>query len=135
MWRNATGKIEVNNGVRIVTDKDLCKYYQWFIFREYNVKTQLPAHGAHITIVNPKIHKHEDLNLVIDYHGREVEFFYDPEKLYISPVNYWLPAQCSIDHEIKWLLAVENNYSARNDIKYWGLHLTIANTKFNGSKN
>ena len=132
MWLNAKGRIEVNDGVRIVTNVDINKYYQWLISCAYykTIKTQIPKHKGHITIVNPKIHKYADLKLVQKYHGRKVNFVYNPEELYISRVNFWVPAKAEIEHEIKWLLGVENVYSARNDINYWGLHLTLVNTKF-----
>lgn len=126
-WLSCSGRIEVDNGVRIVTDVDICKYYQWFIKREFwnTVKTQLPAHGGHITIVNPKIHNVTDFNDVLEYHGREVSFDICPEQLYISKVNFWIPARAAVEHEIKYLCA------AQDKSDFWGLHLTVCNRKFN----
>jgi hypothetical protein len=126
-WLSCSGKIEVDNGVRIVTDVDICQYYRWFIKKEFweTVKTQIPKHKGHITIVNPKIHNVTDFSSVQDYHNREVLFDICPEQMYMSKVNFWIPARAAIEHEIKWLCA------AKDKENYWGLHLTVANKKFN----
>jgi hypothetical protein len=125
-WMKGTGRIEINKGVRIVTNIDVCKYYQWLISRHFenSIKTQLPKYKAHITLVNQDIHGVYDYSDVLSYDGKEVEFSYNPTEIYHSPVNFWLPAKCEIEHEIKWLLAVDK------DPKDWGTHLTICNMKF-----
>lgn len=125
MWINAKGKIQIDNGVRIITNIDICKYYQWFINKyHYNtVKSQLPKYKAHITVINPKIHNIDNFEKVLDYNEKDVEFQYNVD-MHISKVNFWLPVKCDIEKEIKNKLNIVDNE------RYWGLHLTIANNKF-----
>ena len=121
------GKIEVTNGIRILTDLDFILYYKWLIDKyNYNtIKLQIPKHLGHITIVNPKIHKNVDCELARKYHGDIVDFTYDPFNMYISKVNYWIPVKCVWADMLKKDLNVDDGYN------YWGLHITIANKKFN----
>jgi len=121
------GKIEVRNGIRIVTDLDFIRYYKTLI-DYYNYRTerlQLPAHGAHITIGNPKLHRNLNLRMAQKYHGKVVEFQYDPENAYISKVNYWLPVKCVTAENLK------NELSIDDGPRWWGFHITICNKKFN----
>lgn len=120
------GYIQVKDGVRIIADLDLIRYYHRLI-DYYNYRTerlQLPAHGAHITIVNPKLHRGVLFNSALQYHGKRVTFNYFPEKAYISNVNYWIPVTCKFADELKNKLGVDDGKN------YWGLHLTICNKKF-----
>ena len=128
MKLKGTGRIEVNNGVRIVMDFDICRYYSWFIKKEFwnTIKTQIPKHGGHLTLVNPKIHKITDFSKVMKYNNRKEEFDYEPERLYISKVNFWIPANVPIGTEIKDLLGVVEGPN------WYGDHITVANRKFNG---
>lgn len=123
------GHLQVKDGaVRIIAGLDLIKYYHSLVnFHNYRTqRLQLPAHGAHVTIINPKIHRGIDVNPAKEYAGWEVEFEYYPENIFISPRNYWIPVKCVFADFLKRKLKV-------NDGKgYLGLHLTVANNKFNG---
>jgi hypothetical protein len=121
------GYLQVSDGIRIIANIDLIRYYHrlvdWHFYRCQ--KFQLPAHGAHVTIVNPKIHK-VNWAKARKYIGKVVEFDVYPEDAHISAVNVWLPVRCNFADEIKKELGVDDG---RN---YWGLHATVANKKFNG---
>lgn len=121
----AKGRIEVNNGVRLVTRLDFCAYYRWLIGRNMPwVRTQVPMHGAHITICNPKIHKITDYRNVNDLHGKTYFFEYYPEELYRSPKNFWIPANTDAYDVVKSRLGFVESKN------WWGLHLTVCNMKF-----
>jgi hypothetical protein len=121
------GKIEVKNGVRIICGIDICRYYQKLIHMYYfnTVKTQLPAHNAHITLANPKIHKGADYERAKKYIDKRVEFWYSPEDAYISRVNFWFPVKCD------WAENIREELNIIDGSNWWGYHLTIANVKFN----
>lgn len=121
------GRIQVDNGIRIITSTDICLYYQKLIHFYYykTVKTQIPAHGGHITLANPKIHKSADYELAQKYIDKEVEFWYHPEDVYISKVNFWFPVKC------EWAENVRDELNIWDGPDWWGYHLTIANKKFN----
>lgn len=120
------GHIEVKDGVRIVTNWDLCRYYQWLINKHFynTVKTQLPKHGSHITVCNPKIHKVSDFSKVKYLHGKPVDFLIFPDKLYQSRVNFWIPAKCD---EVERL--IKDTLNIKDDANYWGLHITVCTKK------
>lgn len=119
------GKIEINNGVRIKTNDDICLYYQWLIKKYfYNlVKIQTPSHGGHCTLYNPKIHGEKNVNEILKYNGQEIEFDLYPESLYISKVNYWIPVKCPFGDYLKKEMKIDDGPN------YWGLHLTVCNKK------
>lgn len=125
MWLQAEGVIEINNGIRINLGIDFCKYYQWLLERYLNFtrKYQLPKYKAHITIVNPKIHKVYDYSPVAQFAGQLVKFDYSVDGIF-SPVNYWLPVRSDIEGIIK------NRLNVIDDPSYLGLHITICNRKF-----
>lgn len=132
-WIKGTGRIEVNNirgdinnGVRVVFGFDFCRYYAWLINREFwgTIKTQFPAHGSHLTISNPKIHGNIDYSKVEKYRNMKVVFDYDPTMLYISKVNFWMPARLPIGAEIKKILNITESPHWKGD------HLTVCNKKF-----
>jgi hypothetical protein len=122
------GKIEIRNGIRIIADWDMIRYYQRLVeFATHRTeRLQLPAHGAHITIVNPKIHKNVNLNLCRNIAGIKVEFVYYPEKMCKSPKNYWIPVDCEFAENLKKSLNVKETNN------WLGFHLTVCNNKFNG---
>lgn len=124
-WIRGKGTIEFDDGIRIVSRLDICRYYQWLIHKDRwdTIQTQRPKHNAHITLVNPKIHGKIDYEKVKAFKGQRVEYFYDPENMYISRVNYWMPVKADVEKQIKWLLRIDDGP------KYWGLHLTVANLK------
>jgi hypothetical protein len=120
------GKLEINNGVRIITSIDFVLYYKWLIEKHfYNTrKFQIPKHLAHSTLINPKIHKNVDISMAKKYVGKKIEFEYNPLEIYESKVNFWIPIICPEGDEIKKKCNVDDGKN------YWGLHLTICNTKF-----
>jgi hypothetical protein len=126
-YLSAYGRLQVENGIRIITSIDFCRYYQWLIFKKFpHIKTQLPRHGAHITLCSPVIHGISDFSLAKSYKGKKVEFKYSPVDIYQSKVNFWIPVvSCPIYKEMKKLLRFEEKRG------WWGLHITICNSKFN----
>ena len=121
------GTIHVSpKGVRINTSLDICSYYQWHIRKAFynTVKTQLPKYKAHITIANPNIHKNCDFNTVKGLNGKKVTFEYNPQEIFRSRKNFWIPVKFDLEKEIKNLLKIVDSPN------YLGLHLTICNMKF-----
>ena len=123
----SSGYLQVSDGVRIITSHDTIRYYhrlvtEYFFHCE---KFQLPAHGAHVTVINPKIHK-VNWAKARKYSGKVVEFEVFPEKAHISAVNVWLPVHCDFADDLKKELGVNDGPN------YWGMHMTVCNKKFNG---
>lgn len=128
--RRIIGQIEVDNGVRIKTSTDFCFYYKKLIEKARpGIRVQIPKHKAHVTLYNPKLHGKKDLALVKHLHGKQVGFTYNPEKVFISKVNFWFPVwDCATYKEIKSILRFR-------ETKEWrGLHITVCNKKFNNER-
>lgn len=118
------GRVQIDNGVRIVTGIDLCKYYRWLINKQFpHIKTSLPFYGAHVTICNPEIHRVTDFSEV-KYLENKLALIDLSPIIHRSSKNFWMPVvKCDFYHEIKWVLG----FNERSD--WWGLHLTVCNMK------
>ena len=132
MKLKANGKLKITYLGKISIDvhPDFCKYYSWLYKREtWNTqKINLPKHGAHINIVNPKIHGKLDLSRFAHLNGKEIEFEYSIEGNFggftKGFLNFWLDVKCEEAEIIAKDLGVykeEEGFSA--------FHLTIFNTK------
>jgi hypothetical protein len=127
----ASGKISVEKDHnRIVVDisRDFVNYYYWFISKRYWIKMNTPMHGAHITIYNNVVNKHEiDWQAAKGYHKQSVDFEYDP---YIIEggykkgfIMYYLKVYSREIEGIKAALGIKDGD------RYRGLHITLANSK------
>lgn len=119
------GIIEIRKGIRIKVDLDFIKYYKKLIDYYYSntLRNQLPAYGAHISIILPDIHKVIDFCKVRKYSHKRVEFSYNPENIFKSPKNIWMNVECVVGDEIKKILKIKEKH-------FLGYHLTIVNFKF-----
>lgn len=124
--RKILTKLEVNNGARLITNEDFILYYQWLIKKQFPwIKVQSPKYKAHITLVNPSIHGYLDFSKIFHLQDVICDVEYGVE-MYRSPRNFWLPVLIpDIYYEIKDILKFQESQN------WLGLHLTIANTKFN----
>lgn len=126
----STGIINVQpHKGRMVVDVgfDFVKLYNWFIMKQYWIKMNTPMHGAHITIVSPKIHSGINWKKAMNHHGKKIEFEYDEylvEGGYTKGfLMYYLRVQSDEIDKIKKEIGLVDN------ARYRGLHLTIANGK------
>ena len=121
----ATGKLEILNGVRIIAPFDMVLYYQkLFTMATWNtVKSQLPRHGAHISIYLPDIHgKNVDMTPILYMKGKKIEFEYDPLDFIITRKNVWMKVRCEEANKIKDMLKIV-------DKNFLGFHMTVLNFK------
>lgn len=123
-WLFGKGILQIDNGVRIVLKNDICHYYRWLIAKNFPwIRTQIPKYKAHITIYNPNIHGLKDTESIHYLQDKEVTFYYNPEMMYRSSVNFWLPVRSEIYNEVKYFL------NFKETPNWWGLHLTVCNMK------
>ncbi len=119
------GRLEINNGVRILMNLDFVLYYQkLFGYYTYNtVRNQIPKHKSHISIYLPDIHgKHIKTDCIKYLAGKNIEFSYDPTNIFITKKNVWMVVDCYEAHIIKDKLGII-------DRNFKGFHLTILNFK------
>jgi len=128
-WLKSEGTLLVNhNVIRLIISTDFIKYYKTFVDKEYKIFSNTPAHGAHITLWNPKIHGSLDAKkakfLKDFYKGNKISFEYDPyiieggynknfQNFFMKVRSITLGGICNI---------LGNDQKDR-------LHITIANTK------
>jgi hypothetical protein len=121
----SSGRLQIDNGVRIIGDYDIVRYYQrLFQMAHWNtVKSQLPAHGLHLSIYLPDIHgKNVDVSPIKHLIGERIEFEYDPEDIVITKKNVWVNVKCPRAQEIKDMLKIV-------DKNFWGFHCVLLNFK------
>lgn len=131
MQLKAKGKLRVSEEkIYIETNVDFCKYYAW-LYKKATWNTQkinLPAHGAHINISNPKIHGKLNLAKYKYLNNKEVEFIYNIEGNFggfqKGFLNFWLDIECNIVHSIASELGILKETKG-----FSPFHITIFNTK------
>lgn len=119
-----------NKSVRIQICDDFVRYYRWFVNKKFWIDTELPMHGAHITVAHPRFHQVNSnfLKAKEIYDRTTVNFKYypyvqigaGPPKRYY---NFWLKVKCNTAEEIKKMIGIVDSES------FLGLHVTICNTK------
>jgi len=120
------GTLEIRNGVRIITDFDIIRYYKklFELYHWNTVKSQLPKHKAHISIYLPDIHgKNVDMSPITHLDGKRIEFSYNPENMIITRKNVWMNVDCPEAANIKNMLKIVDN-------NFLGYHIVVTNFKF-----
>ena len=120
------GKLQISNGVRIVSSFELCRYYKkLFELAHWNtIPSQLPRHGCHISIYLPDIHgKNIDTSKINHLEGEQIEFSYNPENFIITKKNVWMNVDCPRALEIKNMMGIV-------DKNFWCFHIVVTNFKF-----
>jgi len=113
----------------LVLDCDLgiCEYYShlYNLHSHKTSKLQLPAHGAHITIVAGKYESAPSHPKWNAYQGEIVKFAYTPT-VYNAGVYFWLRVNCPRLSDIRQELGLSPQ-------PYTPFHLTIGNLKHDTS--
>ena len=119
------GYLQIKDGVRIICSYDIVRYYQkLFQMAHWNtVKSQLPAHGCHVSIALPSIHGNFDVSPIKHLAGEIIEFEYNPEDIVITRKNVWMNVKCPRAQEIKDMLQIV-------DKNFFSYHLVVCNFKF-----
>lgn len=131
MFLKAKGRFSVDkNTLKVVLDRDFCRYYKWLYDQYYfnTIKTQIPMHGAHIGIVNPKIHKDVDTTKFLYLNKQEICFEYNIEGYFGGYTkgfkNFWLDVRSKELENIALSLKVLKTYK-----NFSHFHITILNNK------
>ena len=131
MLLKAKGTFRITpESIKIVLDDDFCRFYQWLFNKAHCsiIKTQRPAHGAHIGIVNPKIHKNINTTTFNHLDGQEIWFEYDITGNFggfsKGFKNFWLDVYSKRLDGLAQELGV-----FKEDPNFASFHITILNTK------
>lgn len=131
MIYESIGKVFVgrDGSVKLICDSGIIQYYKYVIEKaNLGLKTQLPKHGAHISIVLPTKHSGIDVKPFDKYKGVRVSFKYDSDiqfgKSSRGFSSYWLKV------ESRFVDSLKKRHHIVDSPTYRGLHLTICNTKY-----
>lgn len=141
-WIKGTGKIvydpyrgPMKNKIKwwcvIEIDKEITRYYRWWIQRRYHVKgLHPPAWDAHISIIRGETPAPELQQLWKKYHGQTVDFEYQHNP-HIAPKRahredgegrFWLvDVKCQLGTNIR------DEFQFKSD---WLFHITVGRTYF-----
>lgn len=114
----------------IEVDKEITRYFRWWIAREKHIHLQPPSWDAHISIVRGERVDPSVEHLWKKYHGLKVHFFYQHIGAYKcarsglgnSPDNgvyYWVDVECPLMDTIRTELCLR---------KGWKFHFTFGRT-------
>lgn len=124
-----TMKANTSNWVVVELDREITRYYRWWLQREKHIILQQPAWDAHISVVrgervNPQIYR----NVWKRHQGRRVEFRYEHGDIQTSPdkdaagLFHWIRVECPVVDEIREELGLIASW------KYH--HITIGRTYY-----
>lgn len=115
-------------------DKEITRYYRWWVMREKWIDLCQPSWDAHISIIRGEKPKPQLMHLWKKYHGEQINFrykhevyqsgdFYRPDR----PKHYWM-----VDIECPDLLDIRKELELPT---HWNLHMTIGRTYDNTDDN
>ena len=137
MWHTTVGKIVYDpfrGGMKRKTewwcvlevDKEITRYYRWWIMRQYHVKglTQ-PSWDAHVSIIRGEKPAPKHMHLWKKYHGKQVEIKYE-HRPYIGKSaresGFWM-----VTVDAPELLAIRSEMEKPSN---WRLHLTVGKDQY-----
>lgn len=102
----------------INTSCDIDKYYAWFLKTRFNLELNKNLRGPHIRIISDRMDRDIFDQGSRVFHGKEIEFFYDPKDINSSGKHWWISVKCPDAENIRESLGLKRN-------PYFGFHLTI----------
>ena len=139
MWHETTGKIVYDpwrGNLKkkrdwwcvVEVDKEITRYYRWWIERRYHIKGLCqPSWDAHVSVIRGEKPRSELMHLWKKYHGQRVPLRYKhfPRQSgdttgYDRPDNYWF-----VEVQSPFLLNIREEFDFPT---HWKLHLTVGRT-------
>lgn len=121
-------KSNINNWCVIELDREITRYYRWWLQREQHIVLQQPAWDAHISIIRGERLTSKQMELWKKHNNRRVEFVYEHGDIQISKDKdapghfYWIRVDCPVVDEIREELGLIASW------KYH--HITIGRTYY-----
>ncbi len=123
-----TMKANTNWWCVIDVDKEITRYYRWWLRYEKHIILQQPAWDAHISVVRGERAVQKNAAVWKKHHGRKVKFRYEHGDIQISKDKdapgyfHWIRVDCPVVDEIREELGLIASW------KYH--HLTIGRTYY-----
>lgn len=134
MWLKGTGVIQydpprgkmkkkTNWWCVINVDKEITRYYRWWLVRELHVKgMNAPAWDAHISVIRGEKPRPELMSLWKKYDGQRVEFLYEHNPRPTSKPFFW-----QVEVKCEFGINIRKEFKLKHD---WPLHLTVGRTYY-----
>lgn len=108
-------------------NREITRYYRWWLKKEYHILLEQPAWDAHISIIRgePACAKHP--SLWKKYDGQRVEFLYEHGNIRREPDKargghyYWVDVECPMLGKIRSEMGLPVG---------WRFHITIGRTYY-----
>ena len=111
----------------VEVDREITRYFRWWVERELNVKLCKPSWDAHISIIRGERPPIEKLYLWEKYEGKEIVFKYSVNVRRSGdttnndrPQNFWF-----VEVECPLLREIRDEFGFPSD---WKQHITIGRT-------
>ncbi len=105
-------------------DKEITRYYRWWLQREKHIYLQKPAWDAHISIIRGEYACASNPQLWRKYQGQTVNFQYEHGHIRCEPdkdggVYYWIDVEAPLLNQIRAEFGLPRG---------WRFHITIGRT-------
>jgi len=105
-------------------DKEITRYYRWWLQKEKHIILQKPAWDAHISVIRGEFACSKKPHLWKKYSGQKVDFEYEHGNLKVADDPdggkfYWIDVECQTLNEIRKEFDLP---------KGWRYHITIGRT-------
>lgn len=106
-------------------DREITRYYRWWVQRRFHVELKQPSWDAHISIIRGEKPHPDKMNLWKKYNGKRIEFKYSN---YIrqsgdtkpGPNSFWF-----VEVDCPFLTEMRDEFNIPSD---WKQHITIGRT-------
>jgi hypothetical protein len=123
-------KRRTNGWCVVEVDREITRYFRWWMKYEKHIHLQPPAWDAHISIVRGEKIDPKFQHVWKKYHGKKVDFFYEHVNTYRMArsglsgsaddgVYYWVDVECPLMDTIRSELGLR---------KGWKFHITFGRT-------
>lgn len=99
-------------------DREITRYYRWWVWRRYMIDLKQPAWNAHISIIRGEKPPEDKLHLWKKYDGMKVEFKYNHEVRQVcNKPEFWF-----VEVDCPFLKQIRNEFDFSSN---WRQHITI----------
>lgn len=131
MWHKSIGRIKYDPprpGMKrrtkwwaiVKVDREITRYYRWWVWNRYMIDLKQPAWNAHISIIRGEEPPKNKLYLWKKYDGKEIQFEYSHFVKQAKKQQFWIvEVKCPLLEEIRNEFGFPSN---------WKQHLTIGKT-------
>ena len=111
----------------VKTDREITRYFRWWIQKTYHIKLHQPSFDAHVSIIRGETPPKDKVDLWKKYDGQKVKFKYSLNVRqsgdttgYDRPDHYWF-----VEVDCPFLKQIREEFGFPSN---WKQHLTIGRT-------